>query len=108
MASLCVIDQQLNSGRESLPGSELAIELFPSLACERIDFRRAADVGILPFRRDPSLMFQTMKSWIERALADREDVSGENLDLFGDTPAMRGFTREQLEDQQIEGPLQQI
>ena len=108
MASLCVIEQQLNSGREPFPGSELSIELFPSLARQRVELRRTANPGILPFRCDPSLMFQTMKSWIERALADREDVSGQKLDLFGDTPAMRGFAREQLEDQQIEGPLQQI
>src|ERR1700730_10287367 len=108
MASSCVVQQQLNSGREPLPASQFPIELFPSLARQRVELRCAAEAGILPFRCDPSLMFQTMKGWIEGALADGEDLAGEQLDLFGDAPAVRGFTREQLENQQIEGSLQQI
>jgi hypothetical protein len=59
---LCVIEKQLHSGRKPFPGSELSIELFPSLARQRVELRRAAEIGILPLRGDPPLMFQTMKS----------------------------------------------
>jgi hypothetical protein len=69
---LCVIEQQLHSGRKPLPDSELSIELLSPLARERVELRRAAEIGILPLRCDPSLMFQTMKGRVEGALADGE------------------------------------
>src|SRR5438093_13157418 len=105
---LCAFDQQLHSRRQPLPAFQLAFELFPPLAGQRVELCIASEIGRLPFGADPALMLETMQRGIQRALSDRQRVAREELDALGDAPAVQRRAGDGLPDEQIQGALEQI
>src|SRR5262249_8923282 len=83
-------------------------ELALALARQRIHLRGASELGVLPLRRDPSLILETVQRGIERSLAHREHVVREQLDALRDRPSVQRLTRERLQDQEIERALQKV
>src|SRR5262249_23446413 len=57
---------------------------------------------------DPALPLQPVEGRVERPLVDLEHVLGELLNALGDPPAVHRRRTEGFQDQDIEGPLQQI
>jgi tetratricopeptide (TPR) repeat protein len=75
---------------------------------KRIELGRAAAVAFSPSRLDPALALEAIEGRIERSLLNLQHVSGYLLNAFGDGPSMLGLKRDGLEDQQVEGALQEI
>src|SRR4029077_20624000 len=107
-ACLRALDQQLHGRREALPGFQLALQLLPPLARDRVELRVAPQVRRLPFRANPSLLLEAMERRIERALADRQRVVRQQLNALGEAPAVNRLARDGLEDQQIKRALEEI
>src|SRR6185436_14977252 len=102
------LEEQADGRRQPLPRVELAFELLPPIAGQAVDLGGASTLGLLPLRRDPSLVLEAVQRGIERSLSDRELLAGEGLDALGDRPAVQRLARDRLEDEQVEGALQQV
>src|SRR4029453_11340098 len=99
---------QCDAGRQTLPALELAGELLAPGGRQRIEARLAASLGLPGLRLDPTLVLESMERWIERALRDLQRVPAHLLNTLGDRPAMLGFERDRLEDQEVEGSLNEV
>src|SRR5262245_50150053 len=108
MASLRALDQEVHGRREALPGFQLALELPSPLARQRVELRVAPEIGRLPLGANPALLLEAMERGIERALADRQRVAGEQLNALGDPPAVQRLARDGFQDEQIQRALEQI
>src|SRR6476620_5227121 len=102
------LEQQADGRRQPLPRVELAFELLPPIAGQAVDLGGASTLGLLPLRRDPSLVLEAVQRGIERSLSHRELLAGEGLDALGDRPAVQRLARDRLEDEQVEGALEQV
>jgi hypothetical protein len=49
-----------------------------------------------------------VKGWIESALIDAQNIGGELSNTLRDSPAMHRLKREHLQDEKVDGPLQQL
>ena len=61
-----------------------------------------------PFGTDPAVLFEFVKRWIERALADLQNFAGHLVDALRDGPTMHGLERDDFQDEQIQGALDEI
>ena len=96
----------------------MAVERRSQLACsfsryfrparEGIKLRATIVLRVAPFRTDPALLFQAMKRWIERALADLKCIFRNELDALRDAPAVHGFERDSFENEKIERALNEV
>src|SRR5688572_6722022 len=75
---------------------------------ERVELRFASRLGCPPLRCNPSLLLQSMKGGIERALRNLQVFVRYLLNPFRDGPAMLRFEREDLQNQQIERALDEV
>src|SRR5207248_219948 len=66
------------------------------------------EIGILPFGGNPALLFEPVQGGVERTLANGEDVAGEELDAFRDSPSVSGRSGDGFQYEQVQGPLEQI
>ena len=102
------LDHQPDGGGQPVPALELALELLPALARQGIELRAPAKVGFFPVGGDPSLVLEAMESRVERTLLNREHLAGQFLNAFRDRPAVQRIARDGLEDEEVEGSLQEI
>src|SRR6266568_1323909 len=103
-----LLDDQVDGGRKARPVRQFLFQLIPSGTCERVELCHAAGLRRTPCRFDPCLLLQTVEGRIERALLDLERFLRNLLDAFGNRPAMLRFDAKSLENQQIEGSLDEI
>ena len=87
-----------NCGGEAVPVGAFLIELLAAKTSERVELGAAVVFARLPFGRDPALLFEFVKSGIERAVAHLENVSGNLRQALADGPAVEWFEGEDFED----------
>ena len=93
-----VLDQETDGRREPVPALELALQLFPAFARERVHLRASAELGVFPLGANPSLLFEPVERRIQRTLTNGERIAGEEPDALRDAPAVERFARDRLED----------
>src|SRR4051812_52258 len=71
-------------------------------ACAPVVLRRS------PGRFEPAAFDQAVERRIERSLIDLEHAARELLDALADSPAVHRFERDGFEDEEVEGPLQDV
>ena len=87
----------------AIPFPRFHSELTPSRAGEAVIPGAAPQLRDLPLGLDPTLVFETMKGRIKRALTNLQDVLGNLLDALGDGPAVQRVVLQRSQDQQIKG-----
>jgi len=75
---------------------------------ESIEARAAVVLRGAPRRFEPTSFDEAMERGIERSLVDFQDAAGDLLDPLADPPAVHGLERDGFEDQEIEGPLEDV
>jgi len=91
-----------------MPVGFFRLEIFFAGAGEGIVFGAAVVFGFAPCGFDPGLLFETVKSGIERALIDLEDVVGDLADALGDGPAVERLEGDGFEDEEVESALDEV
>jgi len=97
-----------NRGGEAVPIRGFLIELLAAKMSKRVELGATIVFARFPFGRDPALLFEFVKSGIERAVADLENVSGDLPEALADGPAIERFEGEDFEDQEIECALKKV
>jgi hypothetical protein len=97
-----------DGGGETVPVCGFLIELFAAETRECVELGAAIVFAGLPFRRDPALLLEFVKSGIERAVADLENVSGDLGEALADGPTVEGLESEDFEDEKIECALEKV
>src|SRR5689334_15072155 len=95
-------------GGEALPALRLLGELLPAGARQAVEARPPVVLRAAPLRPDPALLLEPVQGRVERPLVDGQHVLRELLDPLRDAPAVHRAGRERLQDQDVQGPLQQI
>src|SRR4051812_29209515 len=98
----------LDREHDSLELLSLCNELLLAGRGERVVARAPIVLGRPPFRLHPAVEQQPLQRWIERALADTEHVFGELANAARDAVAVHRLAEEGAEDQEVEGPGQQL
>jgi len=93
---------------QQTPGFGFLAELAAAQRGELIELGPAVIVREPPLGLDPFAGLEAVQRWVQRPFADLEDVAGELLDPAGDGIAMRRPPAQRLEDQEIEGSLNEI
>src|SRR4051812_35051798 len=101
-------DDEVDGFRQPFPAFELPRVLRPPGACQRIHLRPPSGVALGPLGRDPALLLEPMQRRIERALLHLQDFARHLLDALGDGPAVRRLKGKRLQDQEIQGALDEI
>src|SRR5215471_20347374 len=108
MSGLLQPQHACDCAREALPIGGFLLQLLPSQARERVELGSPIVFGRLPLGRYPAFLLQFVQRWIERAVADLENVSRNLLQALPDGPAMQRLKLQYLQKQQIQGPLDKI
>ena len=102
------LQHQSDGRRQPVPRGELALELLTTFAGQGIKFCRATEIGGFPRGNDPPLVLEPMQRRIERPLLNGQHIVGQFLNALGDRPAVKGFTGDCFENQEVERSLQKI
>src|SRR5262245_52101922 len=94
--------------REPCPALGFTIQVPAPRARQRIELRPAVVLRRPPLRFDPPLLLQLVQRGIERAVAHLQHIVRDLLQPLADRPAVQRFERQDLEDQQVQGPLNQV
>ena len=73
-------------------------------ACQRIEFARR----LFSLAFDPAFLFQLVERGVERPVADLKNIAGYLKQPLPDRPAVQWLEGENLENQQIQSPLEEI
>src|SRR5437867_6800739 len=98
----------VDGSSEALPGGPLGRELTASVAGNAVVLGAAVVVGGSPVRGDPATVLEPMECGVERTLIDLEHVPRELLDPLRDAPAVHRLERDGFEDEEVEGPLEDV
>ena len=99
---------QIDCSREAVPARQFPFHLGTARPREVIEFGFAAGFGLGPLRLDPALLLQPVQRRIERSLLDLKRFPGDQLNALGNCPPVLRFERESLQNQQIQGALNEI
>src|SRR6185369_753790 len=94
--------------RQPVPGGQLLLELRAAVRGQRIHLGLAAGLRLAPRGSDPGLLLEAVESGVERALLHAQHVGGDLFDPLGDRPAVHGPQGDRLEDQEVEGSLNEV
>jgi hypothetical protein len=93
---------------EFFPPACLTGELFSTGGSEAVETGLAIVFRRAPIRADPAAILEPVQSRVQRSMLDLEDFMRAMLDDVSDGVAVGGAEKERLQDEQIEGPLQQV
>src|SRR5215472_558491 len=105
---LHAIDHQIDGVGKPFPAFFLLFQPCPACGGERVELGRTAGLTLTPFGANPALLLQPVQGGIKRSLLHLQHLVRNLLDALGDRPAMLGFERERLQDQQVQSSLYQI
>src|SRR6185436_7862993 len=92
--------ENLSDGRrETFPVRSLFGQLFAAGFGQLVILGLAIVVRAVPFGDDPTLLFESIQSRVERTLVDVEHSIRHLLDALRNTPAVHRFQRQRLQDQ---------
>src|ERR1700733_8744390 len=84
------------------------MELAPPSRSQTVELRLAFVVRFPPLAGDPTLMFQSIERWIQRALLDLQLFARDLLNAQQNPVAVQRAKRDRFEDQHVQCALQQI
>jgi hypothetical protein len=93
---------------EAIPGGFFLGELAAAFGGEAVEAGFAAVFRVAPFGGEPAALFEAMERWIERALLDDENFFGDLAYPLRDAVAVDGTEGNDLEDEHVEGALQEV
>src|SRR6188508_3400893 len=102
------LEHEPNPARKPCPFGFLVHEPLLAGPGQAIEARPAIVLRRAPFGGDPALFFKSLKSGVERTLLDLEDFVGELADPLRNRPAVERLERDGLQDQQVNGALNEI
>ena len=91
-----------------VPSALLDAQLLPSPGRQPVHPHLAPAIGLLPLRRDAAAFLEAVQRRIERPMFHLQDVLGRALDVRGDPVAMERTEQQRPQNQQIEGPLDDL
>src|ERR1044072_6954486 len=97
-----------NRGGQAVPFFRLYLHLLYSQASQRVKFGAAIIFRRLPFCLDPALLLQFMQSGIKGSVAYLELVIGNLSQAAAYGPAVQWLEGENLQNQEIQGALDQV
>ena len=92
---------------EFRPLIALFSELLPAGGCNGVDLHPPAGLRLLPLAADEITCLEPVQRRLERAGVDGEHVAGQRLDPLREIVPVRRLRSKELEDDQIEGALEQ-
>src|SRR5205814_414739 len=101
-------DDARDGGRQELPVRRLGFELLPARTGERVELRPPVVLRLLPLRGDPAFLLELVERGVEGAFADLKHLARDGLQATTDRPAVERLERENLENQQVEGALNEV
>jgi hypothetical protein len=105
---LGTFDYQIDGVREPAPAFPFSFELGAAGGGKCVELGLTATVGFGPSGLYPALLLQPVKRGIERPLLYLQDLIRNLLNTLRNCPAMLGFERDRLKDEQVERALHQI
>src|SRR6185312_12816340 len=93
---------------EPVPVCRFLFELPAAEPGEGIELGTAVVLARSPFGGDPAFLLELVQSRIERSVTDLKHLAGNLLETLADGPAVQGLQGNDLEDQQVQGSLDQI
>jgi hypothetical protein len=93
---------------EAHPVGRFLFKLRPAETRERIELGAAIVFRGLPLRGDPAFLFELVKSRVERAVADLQDVAGDLLEAQADGVAVHRLEGQNFQEQQVKSALDQV
>src|SRR5580704_1556553 len=82
--------------------------MFSADASEGIKLCPAIIFAGLPFCGDPAFLLKFVKRRVERAIANLQDVTGDQLQALADGKAVEGLKGQNFQKQKIQGALDEI
>src|SRR5687768_12460791 len=101
-------EDETDRADEAVPGGELLSQRPPSGGGEPVVLGAAAVLGGAPLRVDPAALLEPDEGGVDGTLAYLERVLRELLDAVSETPSVHRRERERLENEQVEGALQDL
>src|SRR6185312_1598389 len=93
--------------RVARPYGRLLAEAAASRRCELVIARAAVVLGGAPLGAEPTAAFHPLEGLVESVVVDAEGAVGPVLEPSGDGVAVHGAPAQGLEDEQVEGALEQ-
>src|SRR5947209_2801144 len=94
--------------RQAAPVGGFLLEMPAAGPRERVELRAAVVLARLPLRGDPPLLLQLVQRRIQRPVADLENVARDLFQALADRPPVQRFERDDFQDQQVQGALDEI
>lgn len=82
--------------------------MAPSRPRQRIEFGAAIVFRVSPLGGDQAVVLELVERGVERAVADLESVGRDFAKTVADRPPVHRLQREHLEDEHVEGALNEI
>src|SRR6185312_3170875 len=102
------VENQFDSSHVPPPTRRLRADRAPAGRREAVVFRPPVVLGRPPVALDPPLLLEPLQRGIERPLIDVEGPARELLDACADPPPVHRLEGERFQNQQIEGPTQDV
>src|SRR2546430_248005 len=97
-----------NRASQPFPVGGLALQRPAARARERIKLGTPAVFGYLPFRFDPSFLFQLVKCRVKGPIAHLEYVSRNLFQPLADCPSVQRFQGDNLKKEKVQSALDEI
>src|SRR5690606_31860740 len=94
--------------RQPIPVRTLAGEPLSASARQRVELGPPVVLRGAPFGRNPAVVLELVQRGIERSVAYLQHLVGDLPQALANCPAMERFEGEDLQQQQVEGALDQI
>src|ERR1700730_456432 len=91
-----------------MPVRCLRVEFLLAQSRERIKLCAPVIFGLLPLGRDPAFLLQLVQRRIEGSFAYLQHIPGDGPQTQADGPPVQGLEREDLQEEEIEGALNQV
>src|SRR5712671_4978016 len=104
----CRLQNQGNSAMDPLPDCHLGLQLPAACPRQRIEFRPSVILRFAPLRRNPTFCLLAVEARIKRPLLHNQHLCRSLLDALGDGVTMHRPGGEGLENEQIQGSLEQL
>src|SRR5262245_25865260 len=101
-------ENEVDGARDATPLLALLRQPLPSGRGELVVAGPAVVVGRAPRRRDVFLSLETVERRVERSLSNAQDLFRALLESLGDAPAVHRSELQRLEDEHVEGSLEQL
>src|SRR5262249_17861520 len=93
---------------EAIPVGGLFFKLLAAEPRQRIELGSAVILARLPLSLYPPLLLKLLQGWVKRSVADLQQVAGDLFQALPDRPAVERLKRQDLQDQEVQGSLDQI